>query len=202
METKSRSKLNTAQRMKVLALMARGDSYAQIRAHLQSQYEISITDGALSDLRKRHADTLAEMTRTMVEHETIEAEDLLKKTRRMISKQLTKAEVDANKLAELDEDYRDGDLTKHEYDRKRAGLLGLSINQLVSVSKEMHSQTLKDLPPGLPPGASATGAIGAGSPALTESIVSAIKAGDTVELQRLIFNPKGAPSYVEPVAVP
>lgn len=199
MSTETRQKLNTAQRMRVLALMARGDTYAQIRAHLQSQYDITISDNSLSDIKKRHGDTLAEMTRTMVEHEAIEAEDLLKKTRRMIGRKLSQAEQDANKLAKLDEQYREGDITKSQYDLKRAGLLGLSINQLVAVSKEMHNQVMKDIPPGLPPGASATGAIGGGNPAITEAIVAAIKNGDTVELQRLVFKRGGVDA--QPIAV-
>jgi len=182
---KKRNKLNTAQRMRVLALLARGDSFAMIHDHLQNTYGVDVHDSTISQIKKTHADTLATMTATIAEAEAADAESLLAKSRRMIGRKLQKAEADTSEIQKLDRRFRNGEISHLEYERERRGLLELSIQELTTVSKEMFNQSNKGLPPGSPP----PGLPAGGQQEATEALLGAIARGDTVEIQRLILNP-------------
>ena len=82
---------------------------------------------------------------------------------------------------------------------KKTGLLKISISELTNISKTMHAQTVKvpELPPGAGPAALPAGG-GAQTPAQLEALLNAIKDGNHVEIQRIVFNGGG---NAQPVAV-
>lgn len=189
MATETRTRLNDAQRLRVLALAVRGDGSQAIADAIQETYGISITASGIDKIKATHADTLAAMKQQAVEAEAADAETLLARSRRMIGRKLTKAERDADALEKLDEDYRQGNMKLEEYRRKKTGLLNISIAELNAVTKEMYIQTGK--------GEDGTPRLPAGNLHQTEALLEAIKRGDTVELQRLIFRP----NHDQPVTI-
>ena len=197
----TRTRLSTDQKLRALAYIARGDTLSQVAGHMLEEFDVTITESALSQLKKNHADTTDKMQTSLSESAAEDADALLKKTRRMLSVRLDRAERDANELAEVDRQYREGNIKSvEEYRRKKAGLLKISIAELTNVSKTMHAQTVKvpELPPGATPGALPAGG-GAQNPAQLEALLNAIKDGNHVEIQRIVFN-GGVPND-KPVAV-
>lgn len=189
---KTRTRLTTDQKMRALALMARGDTLSQVAGHLLETYQVTISESALSQIRSKNRDTIKEMQQVVADGQSAEAEAIAARARRLINVRLDKAERDANTLEEVDRQWRDGEIKDpKEYRRRKAGLLKISINELTTVAKAMHSQSAPPPPqspdaPALPAGANHPTA----TPAHLEAMLQAIAAGNTVELQRLVFNPK------------
>ena len=180
-------KLNTDLRMKVLAMMARGENYDTILRILRDKYDVTITSGALSNLTKRHLDTIKEMELMILEAETAEAEQVRVKALRQLSRKLDKASQDETEIEELDRKWRDGEIKDMaDYRRRKAGLLKLSVNELSKVSREMYSQTDKTKAPGQLPG---TAGAGTPDPKWIEALMLAVQRGDTIALQQLIITP-------------
>jgi peroxiredoxin family protein len=190
----TRTRLTTDQKMRALAYIARGDTMSQVAAHLLEDFDVTITEYGLYAIKRNHSDTIARMQETMADSAIADADALLKHSRVMIAKKMQKADRDTTTLEQLDEQYRDGDIKIEDYRRQKKGLLNLSVNELTQISKTMHDQVLKIPSDGLPPGSAGALPPGGGStPAQLEALLLAIKAGNTVELQRLIFNPREVP---------
>lgn len=175
-------KLNTSQRMEVLALIARGDTRKQINQHLDAKYGLTISATMIAYLKNRHADALQMMKDQVAQYQMSEAEELMEKSRKLMSKHLDRASEDFDELAELDRAYREGEMEYKDYANKKRTLLKLSLSELNQVSKDMHAQA-KDAP------ADAPGTVDPSAAANTEALMKAIQSGDTIELQRIILNP-------------
>lgn len=193
----TRTRLTTDQKLRALTLLARGDTLSQVAGHLLEEFDVTITESALSQLRKGHADSIKKIQDTMAEAEAEDAEKILSRTRKMIGSRLARAERDENAIAELDRKYREGEIEYDEYKKQKTGLMRISITELNNLAKSTHAQIVRDRlsaspnDPALPAGASA----GAGStPAHLEALLRAIQSGNTVELQRLVFNPPAQPA--------
>lgn len=177
-------KLSQPQRMQVFALLARGDTAAQINDFLDKRYGLSLAASSISEMKTKHADTIEEMRSHIQATELVEVDSLMQKSRRILNRKLDRADRDMSELEELDRQYREKEIDSAEYKRQKATLMNVSITEIAMVSKNLHDQTKKagdDDTPKLP----------SGSPVQTEQLLAAIKAGDTVELQRIILNPQG-----------
>lgn len=181
--------------MRVLALIARGDTMSQVAGYLLEHYQITISESALYQIRSKNKDTIAAMQQTVADGQSAEAEAIANRARRMLNTKLDKAERDGRTLEDLDEQWRNGEIKdKAEYQRRKAGLMKISINELTTITKAMHTQSAPPPPadpeaPALPAGSHH---IPANTPARLEAMLQAVAQGKTVELQRLVFNPKGA----------
>jgi hypothetical protein len=199
---KTRTRLTTDQKMSALAFIARGDTLSQVAGHLFEDYNVTVSESALSQIKKHHADTIEKMRESLVDATSSEAAALANRARRMLNKKLDKADRDANALEEIDQKYRDGEIKDiEEYRRRKAGLLQVSIQELNHISRSMHAQSAPETPPpsgapALPPGSNAQ----LSTPAHLEALLRAIAAGNTVEIQRLVFTP-GVSKNVEPITV-
>jgi len=187
--TTSGYKLDTPLRLKVLAMMARGEKYETIQRILKDNHGVEISAGGLSSMRKRHADSIKEMELMILEAETSEAEQVRVKTLRQLSRKLDRASADESELEELDRQYRNGEIESlSEYRRLKTGLLKLSVRELAQISKDMHAQS------GKPKGASAlpVGAVpveGTPNPKWVEAMMLAVQRGDTIAMQQLVITP-------------
>lgn len=189
----TRTRLTTDQKLRALAYIARGDTLSQVAGHMLEEFEVSISESALSQMKKAHAETIDKMQTSLTESAAEDADAILKKTRRILSVRLDRAQRDESAIAEVDREYREGKIkSPEEYRRKKAGFLKVSIAELTNISKTMHAQTVKvpELPPGAMPGALPAGG-SAQTPAHLEALLNAIKNGNEVEVQRLVFNPGG-----------
>lgn len=180
--------------------MARGDTHAMIQKWLLDDQEITISIAALSVLKTTHTGVIQDMQQKMLDAQAIDAEAIMKRSRSLINRKMAKAERDQSAIEELDEQYRNGEISLDVLRRKKKGLQELTVAELTRIGSAMYEQTkTAPLPPDsplLPAGNS--GASGLPSPAL-EAMLAALASGNTVELQRMVFN--GAPKDDKPIGV-
>lgn len=189
MESKSRTRLTMDQKMRVLAYISRGDTVSQVVAHVLEDFDISITEDAIYKIRRDNADTISKIQERLADSAAADIDQLIRKSRVQIARKLNKAEHDASELDKLDQQYRDGEIEKDEYQRQKTGRINLSISELASLGQKLVSQQ-RGIEPELPPaGANPALPPGSSTPAQLEAILKAIQSGDTVELQRIIFTP-------------
>ena len=91
----TRTRLTTDQKLRALAYIARGDTLSQVAGHMLEEFEVTISESALSQLKKNHADTITKMQDSLSESAAEDADALLKKTRRMLSVRLDRADRDS-----------------------------------------------------------------------------------------------------------
>lgn len=181
------------QKLRALAYIARGDTMSQVAAHLLEDFEVSITESALYKIKKDNLETIQKIQDRLADSAVADADAILKSTRVALAKKIQRADRDGNELEQLDQQYRDGEIDKSQYQRRKAGLIQLSVSELVNISRTMHAQVIKvpgapELPPG-PGGPAQPLPAGSSTPAQLEALLKAIQAGNTVEIQRLIFTP-------------
>lgn len=199
----TRTRLTMDQKLRALAYIARGDTMSQVAAHLLEDFDLTISEARLYQIKKENADTIQKIQERLADGVLADAEKLMQSSRVALARRLQRDARDGAELEQLDQQYRDGDLSKEEYQRKKAGLLQLSVNELVNISRSMHAQVVKAPgSPELPPGAGAAQPLPAGSstPAQLEALLQAIQRGDHVEMQRIVFN--GGTRNDQPVAIP
>ena len=186
--TQTGPKLDTPTRMKVLAMMARGEKYATIKRILLEDHNIKYSVDGLTKLKTRHSDTLKEMEYMILEKETSDAEAVRAKSLRQLSRKLDKAATDETEIEELDRQWREGEIEDmSEYRRRKAGLLKLNVKDLAEISKNMHSQTAgRKGANALPVDPNATPAT---DPKWVEALMLAVQNGDTIAMQQLIITP-------------
>lgn len=181
------------QKLRALAYIARGDTMSQVAAHLLEDFQVSITESALYKIKKDNLETIQKIQDRLADSAVADADAILKQSRVALAKKMQRADRDGNELEQLDQQYRDGEIDKSQYQRRKAGLIQLSVSELVNISRTMHAQVIKvpgvpELPPG-PGGAAQPLPAGSSTPAQLEALLKAIQAGNTVEIQRLIFTP-------------
>jgi len=176
-----RTRLNTQQRMMVLAMLSRGDTQRQVIDQVDSRFGLSISNATVSVIKNKHLDVLETMKTEIIKAETEDAKELLLETRRQLSTKLRKSRNDELKLEEIHKEYREGKIDKKQYERNRSGYLTLGVRDLGDLSKKLHDQSVKSTDsdaPGNNPG----------NMKMIDDITRAIKDGNTIELQRIIFN--------------
>jgi hypothetical protein len=194
------------QKLRALAYIARGDTMSQVAAHLLEDFEVSITESALYKIKKDNAETIQKIQERLADSAAADADALMKSSRVALARRLQRDSRDGAELELLDQQYRDGEIDKSEYQRKKAGLLQLSVNELVNISRSMHAQVIKvpggagaELPPG-PGGPAQPLPAGSATPAQLEALLKAIQSGNHVEIQRIVFN--GGARNDQPVTIP
>ena len=192
MDKKTRTRLTMDQKLRAIAYIARGDTMSQVAAHMLEDYEVSITESALYNIKRDNRDTIQKIQERLADSAAADAEKILHSSRVAIAKKIQKADRDGGELELLDQQYRDGEIDKDEYQRRKAGMLQLSIGELVNINRSMYAQTAqRPSDPELPPGGQQQLPAGSATPAQLEALLKAIQAGNTVEIQRLIFTPGG-----------
>ncbi len=183
------------QKLRALAYIARGDTMSQVAAHLLEDFQVTITESALYKIKKDNLETIQKIQDRLADSAVADADAILKQSRVALAKKMQRADRDGNELEQLDQQYRDGEIDKSQYQRRKAGLIQLSVSELVNISRTMHAQVIKvpgagapELPPG-PGGPAQPLPAGSSTPAQLEALLKAIQAGNTVEIQRLIFTP-------------
>ena len=186
------TRLEQPVKLKVLAMLARGERGSVIRRILQDEHNVEYSQQALSELKKNNRDIIAQMQAMMLDKEVSEADQVRGLAMRQLRKKLERATDDELALDALDEEYRNTPtMSLAEYRRRKAGLLKMTVTELLMISKEMHAQA------GKPKGASIPNGGGAGTsqegepadPAMAEALLSAIQRGDTITLQQMIVKP-------------
>lgn len=180
-------KLDTPTKMKVLAMIARGEKYETISRILKEQHNIDYSSAGLAELKKSNADTIKEMELMILDAETSEAEQIRVKSLRQLSKKLDRASEDEAELQEIDRQYRAGEIELAEYKRLKTGLLKLTVKDLTAISKDMYAQSGGKRGANALPGAASTGGGDTPDPKWVEALMTAVQRGDTIAMQQLVI---------------
>lgn len=170
--------LSTADEVRVVALLAQGAKYREIIEDFRSRGK-TMTYGTVSKVKKRNRANLDVIGQKMLMKELADARSLHVKSHQLLKRKLDRALNPEDELEDLKQRWQDGDMTEQEYTHLSRQIIDSepSISELVSISKEMHSQSTKEPEP---PAVNAAEDL--------HKLVQAIQSGDTVTLERLVFN--------------
>jgi hypothetical protein len=135
-------RVDQATETKVLALIARGDTYDAIKGVLESEGTI-ISIATISAIKSRNKSALDFMKQELVKHEVSASTKLLGKARQLLERKLTRA-LNAEQIQkELIEEAKSGELEPHIFEAlyNKALKAELTVAELTSLSKEMFNQS-------------------------------------------------------------
>jgi len=136
-------KIDTQTEIKIVARMARGDTYAEIKDDL-SKEGVDISLSGLTDIKQRNSAALEQIKSSLVAHETSKSARILDKAKKQIEQKLDSAETFEVKMAVLRDKLESGEIIQGEYDSMVRVLefdSKITIKDLVTVSKEMFNQS-------------------------------------------------------------
>jgi hypothetical protein len=171
------TRLTLEEETRIVALLARGDTYKQIQAHMISDLDRSVTEMTISAVKKRNASNLELIKNKFLEKQENDARALKDEANKIIGKRLKREDKATQIRAKAQDQYINGEITLKEYTEILRTNKEVSIGELVSVSKEMHNQSVDDSDKDT-------------SKNDTSALIEAIKSGDEVKLQQIIFNAK------------
>lgn len=167
--------LSIAEEARVVALLARGDTQKQIQDHMQEEMQRHVAFMTIGRVKKRNKGTLDMIAAKALQKAEADAASIKNKANSLISSRLDKADRFDKLIEKLETDYSEGTITYKEYVAERRKLKETTLPELVTVSKEMHHQTnAEPTPPA--------------SPQDISTLIAAIKSGDEVKLNQIIFN--------------
>ena len=171
------TRLTMEEETKVVALMARGDNYKEIRAYMEEHGLQAPSNATMLNIKKRNKENFDLIREKLADKEAEDALAIKEKANSAIKHRLDRYEKEAEILETAHQQYIDGEIDAKEWADIRKRTKEASLVELIAVSREMHSQsragtdddkntTTEDL----------------------SALVQAIKSGDEVKLQQIIFN--------------
>jgi len=134
--------LTTQAEVRIVALIARGDTYATIQSQLKKE-GIDITIPTISKIKSRNEEALKAIKGEMIKVESSKSATILEKSRNLIEKKLDKTE-DETIPQELQDAYDNGEIDAKQFlDRKQTifNKRQVSIGELNMVAKEAFNQS-------------------------------------------------------------
>lgn len=170
--------LSTQEEAKIIALVIRGDTIAQIQQALATPERPAVSHNTIAAVKLRNADTLTRLRQKVMNKEMADIAKIKNKANNIIDTKLNTMQQNEEVLAKAAQDYVDGIITVAEYKELKRMLKAPTMQELVVVSKEMHAQS--------------TDAPAAGvTPEDATAITQALEAGDEVKLTQLVFKKGG-----------
>lgn len=163
---------------RVVAYLARGETFENIKRLIKETTDKTIANPSIVKIKQRNAENLNILRTKVMDIEEANALDLKGMANKILKSKLGNAEKEAELKAKLHDDYLEGVIDAKEYAETLKRIGNVSIPELVVVSKEMHQQSKKD--DGVAPQANKN----------LQALADAIKNGDELVLNQMIFNPK------------
>lgn len=172
------SKTDKSTQITALTLLARGDTVRDISEQL------GISEPVVTNIKKKNLETLNLIRQKHLEKRIQSSGKILDKANKLINRKLETADKDTVIKNDLLEQYRNGEIDYKEYQKQVFGLVDLSISELTRVSSEMQNQIQKN--------ESEVGNDSSPeeSKEQMEQLMKAIKDGDQVIMERLVFGSK------------
>ena len=170
--------LSVAEELKIVALLARGDTYQQIQTYFKANSMRTPTNSTILSVRKRNKENLELIKSKILQKEAEDASSIKDKANSLIKKRLDRADSEAKVLAIANQQFVDGEIDMEELTRIKRLVKETGIVELVAVSREMYAQSRAD-----------TDVVN-NTPKDLSALISAIRSGDEVKLQQIIFNSK------------
>ena len=136
-------KIDTQTEIKIVARMARGDTYADIKDDLAKE-GVDISLSGLTDIKQRNSAALEQIKSSLIAHETSKSARILDKAKKQLESKLDAAETFEVRIATLKNKLEAGEIDEKEYEAMIRVLefdSKITIKDLVTVSKEMFNQS-------------------------------------------------------------
>jgi hypothetical protein len=169
--------LTIQEETRIVALLARGDTHAQIQEQMAREFR-GVHMRTIAAVKKRNKENFDIIRARLLEKQEHDASALKEKANKMISKKLDIEDKKLEIIQRAREDYLNGAISLKELTEILKRHRETTLTELVSVSKEMHNQSSED--PDSKPDAQKD----------LSDLVNAIRSGDEVKLQQIIFNSK------------
>jgi superfamily II RNA helicase len=180
-------RLSIAEETKIVALLARGDTYQQIQAAFEGLRKLN--EKTIRKVKIRNKENLDLIKERQLQREEADALAIKQKANKLISRRLDQSDHDAEALVKANEDFAKGTINYKEWQTLVAKLKPTSLPELVSVSREMHNQSSTETPPQTPHKD-------------LQALVAAIRSGDEVRLSEMVFKGKSDDLSPAPQGLP
>lgn len=169
---------DTETSIKVLALIARGDSAREVSE------ATGVKETTVVAIKNRNPTALAAIRERMVDHQVSSSKKILSKSHKLIERKLDKAATADTERAQALKEYKEGDIEYKELQARLGAIYDPTITELNAVSKEAFNQSQIEM--GKPTSIS-------NSPAEAKnqlnSLVEALNVGDEVALFKMVLTP-------------
>jgi len=170
-------KLSVSEEVKIVAMLARGDTYANIREQMAEEGR-TVTDVTIGRVKNRNSENLSLIKSKLMAIEEADALSIKRKANTLLKKRLEQVQEETEIVNRANKEYLQGDMPHEIYERLMKTMKHTSLPELVSVSKEMHLQSKTEneiAPPDVKD---------------LQALAQAIESGDEVILNQMIFNKK------------
>lgn len=172
----------------VVKHLATGAGRKEIVELVKKEFDREIHPMTVYNISKRESTTVEVMQNQIIKDAAVSASSLKNKANNLLARKLDMAENDMDKIQELREDYRNGIITKHEFDVQMATFEKITVNELATISKEATAQ-MKAEDPNEPTAQDA---------AALAMMLEAIRAGNPINIIQTLKTP--TPSSQNPGA--
>lgn len=163
-------RLSISEETKIVALLARGDKHKDIIKQLDEP----VTLVTIGKIKKRNMGNLQILAQKSLQKEEADALAIKNKANAHIKQRLDSDDTALKLLEKANQQYLNDDISMSEYAHLMKLIKTATIQELVSISKEMHAQSVtEEAPPS--------------SAQDIAALVAAIKSGDEVQLNQIIF---------------
>lgn len=162
--------LNLEQETRIVALLARGtDTQGEIAK------EVGVSDVTVTAVKKRNKENLAIISQQLLMRAAEDAGSIKEKANTKLSQKLDRDDKVVRIIEKAHDEFLEGEISIKEYSAILRKVKELSVNELVTVSREMHNQSA-----------------GAEKPPTTQQdlafLAAAIASGDEVKITQAVFN--------------
>lgn len=172
--------LSMVEESHVLALIARGDKVPQIQAEMKAKFETDVSRFVINRIKKTNQANLIAIQNKAQRISDANAFKIKQKANTLIEKKLDNEATHAELLTKASQDYIDGNISHKDYTELVKSLKSLSVGELTTISKEMHTQAQEQ------PQETSTEHM--------KRLAEAIENGDEVKLREIVFNDNQRPT--------
>lgn len=171
--------ISVADEIKVVALLARGDTFKQIAE------AVGISEGSITNIKERNADTLDDVRVKLVLQKTKQAKKILSRSHDLIEQRLSAEEKYYDDRVDLKESLENGEITYTQYLSGLRAIPTISLAELTGLSKEMFNQSqIEDGKPTSIPGGAGDNSSDAAKK--LQDLIDALHSNDSVKMLELI----------------
>lgn len=173
-------KFNTEMEVRVVVLLAQGHTYSQVDEIFRKEFGRPIDDKLIAAVKKRNLPNLEMIKERLLAREEADALAIKQRANKMIVNRLKDDESQDSVLDKARREYVEGKIPLKEYTKIIRAHRRITINELVGVSREMHTQS------------------DGGSPDTPDkkdlaALVEAIRSGNEIKVNQIIFNEGAIP---------
>lgn len=166
--------LSIVQETYLIGLIARGDTHAQIKQEIVAKFDRTVTSDTIIAVKKRNKENLVMIRAKAMEIAEADTKAIKHRANNLLNKKLDSDEIGLELIAKAHQDYIEDIITLKDYMILVKSIKTASIQELVTISKEMHAQS-SDAPAGV------------SNPEDMKRIREAIESGNDVTLNQIIF---------------